>query len=69
MEKFNSLVKLSEQYNKTLMIRQYIEAVKQKAINSNNLTPETQEWINWANDKADWIDPLINKPDEILDNE
>ena len=69
VEKFNRLVKLSEQYNKTLMIRQYIEAVKQKAINSNNLTPETQEWINWANDKADWIDPLINKPDEILDNE
>jgi hypothetical protein len=50
------------------MIRQYIEAVKQKAINMNNLTPETQEWINWANDKADWLDPLINKPDEILDN-
>jgi len=69
IEKYNNLVKLSEQYNKTLMIRQYIEEVKHKAINSNNLTPEKQEWINWANDKADWIDPLINKPVEILDNE
>ncbi len=69
VEKFNNLVALSEQYNKTLLIRQYIEASKQKAIDTNNLNPEIQEWINWANDKADWLDPLINKPDEILDAE
>lgn len=67
VDKFNRLVKLSEQYDKTRIIRQYIEAVKQKAINTNNLTPEKQEWINWATDKADWLDPLINRPDEILD--
>lgn len=65
--KFNKLVALSEQYNKTLIIRQYIEAEKQKAINSDNITPENQEWINWATDKADWLDPLINKSDNILD--
>lgn len=64
--KYNKLVALSEQYNKTLLIRQYIEAEKQKAINTNNLH-EKQEWINWANDKADWLDPLINKHDDILD--
>lgn len=68
VDKFNRLVKLSEQYDKTLKIRQYIEAVKQKAINTNNLTPEKQEWINWATDKADWYDPLINKHDIILDD-
>lgn len=67
VDKFNRLVKLSEQYDKTLIIRQYIEAVKQKAINTDRQTPEKQEWINWANDKADWLDPLINKPDEIMD--
>lgn len=66
--KFNKLVALSEQHNKTLLIRQYIDAVKEKAINTNNLTFETQEWIKWATDKADWYDPLTNKNDEILDN-
>lgn len=65
--KFNKLVTLSEQYNKTLLIRQYIEATKQKAVNTNSLTFEKQEWINWATDKADWLDPLINKTDVILD--
>ena len=68
VEKFNKLVKLSEQYNKSLIIRKYIEAKKKKAKNDNTLDQETQEWINWANDKADWLDPLINKPDDILDN-
>ena len=66
--KFNKLVALSEQYNKTLLIRQYIEATKQKAIDTNSLTSEKQEWINWATDKADWLDPLINKSDVILDS-
>ena len=68
VEKFNKLYALSKQYNKTLLIRQYIEASKQKAIDTNSLTPEKKEWINWATDKADWLDPLINKPDEILDD-
>lgn len=69
VEKFNKLVKLSEQYNKSLLIRKYIEAKKEKAQKENTLDQETQEWINWANDKADWLDPLINKKDEILDGE
>ncbi|WP_433765532.1 hypothetical protein [Flavobacterium ginsenosidimutans] len=67
VDKFNKLVALSEQYNKAILIRQYIEAEKQKAINSNTLTDEKCEWLNWAFDKADWLDPLINKGDEILD--
>jgi hypothetical protein len=66
--KFNKLVALSEQYDKTLKIRQYIEATKQNAIDTNCLTPEKQEWINWANHKADWLDPLLNKPDDNLDS-
>ena len=68
IEKFNKLVALSEQYNKAQLIRQYIEAKKQKAIKENSLTNEKQEWIDWANDKADWYDPTINKRDDILDS-
>lgn len=38
-----------------------------KLILEDNISyQETQEWINWANDKADWLDPLINKPDDIV---
>jgi hypothetical protein len=67
IEKFNKLLQTSEQFSKAQLIRQYIEAVKQKAIAENNLTTEKQNWINWSNDKADWYDPTINKSDELLD--
>ena len=66
--KFNKLVALSEQYSKTQLIRQYIDAEKKKAIKENSLTSEKQEWIDWANDKADWYDPTMNKRDDILDS-
>lgn len=67
VKKFNKLLALSEQYNKAQLIRQYIEAERQKAVKEKCLTTEKQEWIDWANDKADWYDPTINKPDDILD--
>jgi len=66
--KFNKLLALSEQYNKAQLIRQYVEVEKQKAIKENILNAEKQEWINWANDKADWYDPTIDKSDDILDS-
>jgi hypothetical protein len=34
---------------------------------TNNTSPVKQEWIDWANDIADWLGPLINKPHAILD--
>lgn len=26
------------------------------------------EWLKWARDKADWLDPLTEKEDELLGN-
>ncbi|MGQ7945084.1 hypothetical protein [Flavobacterium sp. WC2509] len=69
IQKFNKLVELSKQYNQSLLIREYIKAEHQYAISHNDLTLEKLEWIKWASDKADWLDPLINKTDEILDSE
>lgn len=69
IEKFNKLVDLSKQYNQSLLIREYIKAEHKNAVSKNNLTPEKLEWIKWANDKANWLDPLINKTDDILNKE
>ena len=69
IQKFNKLVEHSKQYNQSLLIRDYIKAEHESAIHKNNLTPEKLEWIKWASDKADWLDPLINKTDDILDAE
>ena len=69
IKKFNKLVELSKQYNQSRLVREYIKAEYERAVDKNNLTPEKIEWIKWANDKADWLDPLINKTDDILDAE
>ena len=69
IQKFNKLVELSKQYNQSRLIREYIKAEYENAVDKNNLTPEKMEWIKWANDKAAWLDPVINKTDDILDAE
>ncbi|MBC5836003.1 hypothetical protein G6N05_14170 [Flavobacterium sp. F372] len=56
----------SEKFNKAIIYRNYINVTEQKAIAENNLTDELKSWIKWAKDKANWIDPFINKTDELL---
>jgi len=41
--------------------------VKVKAIKNINFTEEIITWLEWANQKADWYDPLIEKEDELLE--
>ena len=43
-------------------IRTYVAAVESKP----DLSDEEREWIVWAREKADWIDPMIRKEDPIL---
>ena len=31
-----------------------------------NFDENTQRWVEWAKEKADWYDPLIAKEDELL---
>lgn len=30
------------------------------------IPPETLKWLEWAERKADWYDPLMERPDELL---
>jgi hypothetical protein len=56
----------AKKFSKATMYRNFIKATEQKAITENSLTVELKEWIKWANDKADWIDPTTKKQDELL---
>lgn len=58
----------AKKFDKATMYRNFIKATEQKAITENNLTEELKEWIKWANDKADWIDPTSPKQDELLND-
>jgi len=47
-------------------MREYLAVVIQNT--ENNMNSESIDWINWAKHKIDWYDPLIQAPDELLDN-
>ena len=48
-------------------LREFIAAVEDRARHDDELTPEKQQWIEWAKAKADWLDPLVRRSDPILD--
>ncbi|WP_108808927.1 hypothetical protein [Aquimarina spinulae] len=67
LQKFQELLSLSRKYKIASEIRSLINTKKQLAKEQNIFSEETKQWINWAQDKADWIDPFVNKSeDEIL---
>lgn len=65
-------VKLLEQavsdWDKAEKIRRFADAMEQKIIevNDENKKDKLIRWLKWARDKADWIDPLTEKEDELL---
>ncbi|WP_298486994.1 hypothetical protein [uncultured Maribacter sp.] len=58
-EKLEKLISDAENYEKAVKIRTYLKALEEK-INSNNelSTSEGKEYLKWAYQKADDIDPL-----------
>ncbi len=63
-----SLIHKSQLWKKADDLRNYIKEVEVKALKNNNLSEELKNWFKWANQKADWYDPLIEKEDNLLFN-
>lgn len=61
-QKVKELVNCAEDYKIACEIRNYIDAFSKQ----NNLTDEIKEWIEWANKKANWFDPMIDEEDGLL---
>ena len=55
----NNLLSDARQWKDAEDLRNYICATEKNGKYSD-------EWIKWAKDKADWIDPLIKEKDNIL---
>ncbi|WP_295721536.1 hypothetical protein [Mucilaginibacter sp.] len=47
-------------------MRSYIDHVEKQALAAEQPSEETLAWVQWAKDKADWYDPLVEKADEWL---
>jgi len=68
VEKFKALKSNAKKFDETEQMRNYIKAVETNAIKNNSLTEELKNWIQWANNKTDWYDPIIQKDDELFTN-
>ena len=64
LKRFKELLYDAKKYNEVVMMRDYIDAVKRRnEITGNQSDLKIVEWVNWAEKKVDWYDPLINLPD------
>jgi hypothetical protein len=68
LEAFRKTLNKADRWHKTENLRNYINEVESKAIANNKLTEEIKAWLIWARKKADWYDPFIESPDELLNN-
>jgi hypothetical protein len=69
-EKVERLLREAEAWQRAQQVRTYIEAVKQAAIQKHgfiNAGSELDNWLKWATQQADRLDPLAESPPSILD--
>lgn len=64
---FEDLETRAARWERASRLRAYVDTVEQAAASSGELTDEMLEWVSWARAKADWLDPMIQISDPILD--
>lgn len=63
-QKFNQLIQDAENHQKANMIRNYLKTLGNKRNYSEEFQGQKlQDYVDWASQKADEIDPLVKKPE------
>jgi hypothetical protein len=50
------------------ILRSYIQTVEENAIKQGTVSEELKTWMDWAEKKVAWYDPLINDTDPLLND-
>lgn len=67
-EKLETLRAAARRWQEAQLIRAYLDELQQGAQSSEGGLSDAQiDYLRWGRAKADWLDPLINEPDPILD--
>ncbi|WP_197062574.1 hypothetical protein [Muricauda sp. MAR_2010_75] len=64
LKAMKSLFKDMKRHEMTTRLRSYIQDFKRYHESKGELTEEILKWLEWANEKIEWFDPMIEK--EIL---
>lgn len=60
---FKALLRAAERYDEVTKLRNYVKAVQKR---SDPLDEQSRHWIAWAEQKINWMDPLVAASDEIF---
>jgi hypothetical protein len=63
---FKKLFLQAIRLHQTNILRNYIHTVEANAVKNEIVSEEFKTWMNWAEKKVSWYDPLINEPDPLL---
>ena len=63
VQDFKALIHSAERFDEVTKLRHYVRAVKDQA---GPLDEQTRKWVLWAEQKINWIDPLVAAPDDIF---
>ena len=65
---FKKLFLQAIRLHQTNILRNYIQTVEANAVKNGTVSEEFKTWMNWAEKKVSWYDPLINDPDPLLND-
>ena len=67
-EKVSQLVSSADDYHKAMKVYEYISAMERELVNIGDAQTRNQltNYIFWAKQKADWLNPLLCREDELL---
>lgn len=66
LEKFKMVLDTATRWHKSQYLRNYIKEYEAYVIKTQTLDADKKKWIQWAEEKADWYDPFVEKEDELL---
>ena len=66
-EALEKLEKRAKSWERSQKISRYINAVEQNALTTGGMTDELRVWLEWAKGKADWLNPMNDISDLLLD--
>ncbi|MEF2967788.1 hypothetical protein V3851_18320 [Paenibacillus sp. M1] len=68
LSKVEELIKAAQDYKKAKVIREFVNdlSLQSNIAYDDEKSLNLKNYIQWASHKADWLDPLIRKEDELL---
>jgi len=67
--KIRDLYGKAKSWMKTKILREYIQEVQRRVRESGVETQEMTEWLQWAQNQADRLDPFLPSPSSVLDTQ